>query len=197
MQIQVVTAGVQTQTNSRGKPMQVLEVIYKNLTFQGKVENKKLFDFGAQKDAFTVLAAATSGQVYEIEVKKNDAGYNDWIKISKSDTAATVSTGTSTSTPPRPSGGAGTAVTKGNWETPEERAKKQIYIVRQSSLTAAISTLTHGRKTELKPEEVIGLASEYEAFVFGAGDVAGVVKQDIGGIEGLVSDDLGDQDIPF
>lgn len=200
MQISILSAQATTQNNSKGKPMQVLEVAYKNLTFQGKVESKKLFDFGVQKDAFKTLATAQIGQVYEINVVKNEAGYNDWVKVEKSDGAQTASqmgasvpsgnvsrgaaTGASSATP----------ASKGTWETPEERAKKQIYIVRQSSLTAAISTLTAGRKTELKPEDVIELASRYEAFVFGNGDVHNVVAQDVVAVPGF--EDL-ESDLPF
>lgn len=195
MQISILSAQATTQNNSKGKPMQVLEVAYKNLTFQGKVESKKLFDFGVQKDAFKTLATAQIGQVYEINVVKNEAGYNDWIKVEKSDggAASAASTPQRTSTTVSNATTASTA-TKGTWETPEERAKKQIYIVRQSSLTAAISTLTAGRKTELKPEDVIELASRYEAFVFGNGDVHNVVAQDVVAVPGF--EDL-ESDLPF
>lgn len=197
MQISILSAQATTQNNSKGKPMQVLEVAYKNLTFQGKVESKKLFDFGVQKDAFKTLATAQIGQVYEVNVVKNEAGYNDWVKVEKSDGAVAGAQ----STPAR-TGASNTAASAttsgasrgGSWETPEERAKKQIYIVRQSSLTAAISTLTAGRKTELKPEDVIELASRYEAFVFGNGDVHNVVAQDVVAVPGF--EDL-ESDLPF
>lgn len=188
IQIQVLSVQIETKPTAKGSYQQA-EVAYKNLTFQGKVEAKKLMSFGAQKDTFTVLATASPGSVYEVEVVKNAQGYNDWVKISKSEgntnsvpTAAAPSRATNATSTPSKAGG---------WETPEERAKKQIYIVRQSSLSAAVATLTVGRKTELKPEEVIGLASKYEAFVFGADSVEEVVSRDVGGIESL------NEDLPF
>lgn len=55
---------------------------------------------------------------------------------------------------------------KSNYETPEERAKKQVYIVRQSSLSTATGLLTlQGKKTATK-EEVVTLAKFFEAYVF-------------------------------
>lgn len=181
MQIQVLSSTTTTQQGAKG-PYQMVEVAYKNLTFQGKVEAKKLMPFGANKSAFEVLALAKPTEVFEVEVSKNQQGYNDWVKVTKGTAQGTT---VSSSEPVRTAGG--TTATKGGWETPEERAKRQIYIVRQSSLSSAIATLTVARKSEVKPQEVIDLARAYESFVFGS-DTAEVVKQDVGGIEEITED---------
>jgi len=107
MQIQLLSNQVITKTNKAGKPMQVLEVAYKNLTFQGKVEAKQLFDFGVQKGAFQTLTTGQTGQVYEVTVVKNDAGYNDWTQVSKSEGGATAA----------PTSGSQTATNLGSFET--------------------------------------------------------------------------------
>lgn len=62
---------------------------------------------------------------------------------------------------------AATPSPKSTYETPEERAKKQVYIVRQSSISAAVDMLAAngGKKTTAK--EVIEVAKEFEAYVFG------------------------------
>lgn len=52
---------------------------------------------------------------------------------------------------------------KSTYETPEERAKKQVYIVRQSSITNAIAL--KGNKASV--EEIINVAKQFETFVFG------------------------------
>lgn len=65
--------------------------------------------------------------------------------------------------PPAGNGAARTST----YETPEERAKKQVYIVRQSSLSNALTALAIGAKTPPKPDEVIELARKYEDYVFG------------------------------
>lgn len=166
MQIQILNVQVAPATTKTGKPYEVLDIAFKNLTFQGKVEGKKLMPFGANANAFNTLKNAASGQTYEITVVKNDAGYNDW-------TAAAVSDGTAPAQAPSGQantnrvGNAPAASNSRGFETPEERAAKQVYIVRQSSLSAAVGSLSVGAKSALKPADVIAAAKEYEAFVFG------------------------------
>jgi hypothetical protein len=163
LQIQILSITPQTQTKN-GKTSSYLDIAYKNLTFQGKVEGKKLFGFGGNTSSYKVLQGAKPGEVYDISVTKNDAGYNDW-------TAATLSTGgASTATPV--TGGSinsqkATPSPKSTYETPEERALRQIYIVRQSSLSTAANILTTGVKSPPSPDSVIDLAKEFENYVFG------------------------------
>lgn len=183
--IQVLSTSVETKPTAKGS-YQLLEVAYKNLTFQGKVEAKKLMSFGAGADTFKILSTAKGADVFDIETEKNDKGYIDWLKATKATgdvQTATKSTTTAGST-------AGTA-TKGGWETPEERAKKQIYIVRQSSISAAVNALSVGVKTAPKANEVIEYARELEAFVFEADKAAATVSKDVGTIDTL------EEDLPF
>ncbi len=162
MKIQVLSVQVQTVPTAKGS-YQVADVAFKNLTFQGKVEGKKVMSFGATKDAFTTLATAQPNDIFEVNVVKNDKGYNDWVSMTKGD----VNTPTQQAPIGQSSTGNGTTRTS-TYETPEERAKKQVYIVRQSSLSNAIDSLSVGGKSALKPDEVIDLARKYEAYVFGA-----------------------------
>lgn len=79
-----------------------------------------------------------------------------------------------------------------DFETKEEREKKQVYIVRQSSISAAISLL----KTEKKVPttfEILETAKQFEQFVFG-----GKVDGGIGSVDTALVDDLpfDVQDIP-
>jgi hypothetical protein len=191
LQIQLLSNQVTTQTNSKGKPMQVLEVAYKNLTFQGKVESKKLFDFGVQADSFKTLATATPTTIFDVEVVKNTAGYNDWVKVTKGTVAQPAADAGATSSAGRGNSSASTAPAKGNWETPEERAKKQVYIIRQSSLANAVATLSVGAKTAPKREDIIELAKYFEGYVLDSctrNSCQEVASKDI---ESL------DEDIPF
>lgn len=162
MKIQILSVEVNQTKSKAGKPYEQLVVAYKNLDF-GKVEQKIIMPFGFQKDAFVTIKAANATEVYDVEVQKNEAGYNDWIKATKGTASAATSVGdqhtkVSAST---------TAGTKGNWETPDERAKKQVYIIRQSSLGHAVATLSVGAKTAPTSEKVIELAKAYEDFVLG------------------------------
>lgn len=56
---------------------------------------------------------------------------------------------------------------KSTYETPEERAKKQVYIVRQSSITAAIAYLKGQDSASV--DDVLDLAKQFEQYVFGEG----------------------------
>lgn len=172
MQIQILTSGVQTKTNKQGKPYQALEVNYKNLTFN-KVESKILFSFGAQMDAYKTLADSKSGEVFEVEVVKNTQGYNDWVKVTQAAPGAAqaaVAQGTI-------NGAGKTVQVKSTYETPEERALKQVYIIRQSSITAAINSMSVGAKSALATDAVLKQAQEYFNWVM-QNDLASA-KQDV------------------
>lgn len=169
MQITILNVQTIPATTKAGKPYETLDIAFKNLTFQGKVEGKKLMPFGANAGAFNTLKGAQSGQTYEITVVKNDSGYNDWTNAALSDgmgptpnPAAPTSQYKGTSAPP-----ASNSNSRG-FATPEERAATQVYIVRQSSITAAINTIGVGSKSSLDPVKVIETAKVYEAYVFGA-----------------------------
>lgn len=163
------------------------------MTFQGKVEGRKLVGFGEGKAAYDVLLNAQPGDVYEITVVKNGA-YNNWTNAVKATAGATPvaspagGTINGASTTARP---AYTPATKSTYETPEERAKKQIYIVRQSSISNAIANLSVGAKAPPKGDEVLSLAKSFEEYVFG--DVVDVVDK---GPEGFKDLDTMD-DIPY
>lgn len=70
---------------------------------------------------------------------------------------------------------------KSNYETPEERAKRQVYIVRQSSISSAVEAAT---LLKLKSkEDILNLAKYFEAYVFGT-------EFDDGSIMSLPNDDI-------
>lgn len=159
MQIQIIATSVETKPTAKGSYQQ-LEVTYKNLSYQGKIESKKLMSFGANANAFKTLADAPTGSQWEVTVVKNAQGYNDWTNVSPSAGAA--------ATAPAPQGAQARTQpgqTRSTYETPEERAQRQILIVRQSSLSAAIATLSVGAKA-VKPDEAIAVAKQYENYVF-------------------------------
>lgn len=180
MNITILSVDVKTVPTAKGS-YQTAEVAYKNNTFQGKVEGKKVMSFGATKDAFGTLATAASGDTFEVTIIKNDKGYNDWVALTKAGLAAPGTTAASATGKPV------TASPKSTYETPEERAQRQVLIVRQSSLSSAAAVLTAGAKTPPSGDAVIALAKTFEAYVFGI-----VVKD--AGPTGF--DDMPDFDIP-
>lgn len=162
MKIEILSTKVNTIPTAKGSYQQ-LEVAYKNLTFQNKVEGKKLMSFGAGASAFTTLSVAQQGEVFDIETNKNDKGYIDWVSAIKSQAGlaqapqGTKSFPKETTTAP---------ISRSTYETPEERKLKQQYIVRQSSISSAIELLSVGTKSGLKVDDVLDVARKFERFVF-------------------------------
>lgn len=159
MQIQIIATSVETKPTAKGTSYQQLEVTYKNLSYQGKVESKKLMSFGANANAFKTLADAPTGSQWEVTVVKNAQGYNDWTSVVAASAAPVASPQTGAQARTQP------GQTRSTYETPEERAQRQVLIVRQSSLSAAVATLAVGSKA-VKPDDVIAVAKQYENYVF-------------------------------
>jgi hypothetical protein len=159
MRVEVLNVAVE----SKGK-YRVAKVDFKNVE-SGKVDGKQLMSF-VFKDVFTAFSEAKQGDVFDVKPVKNDKGYWDWTEA----TPAGKNTG---STGQAKSEGFAQAVRSGrDFETSEERAKKQVYIVRQSSITAAIElNRLNGAQRPVTVEDVVNTAKEFEAYVFSIGPV--------------------------
>lgn len=180
MKIQILTTSVSTQIAKSGKPYQQLEVNFKNLTFN-KVESKKIMPFGVHENCFKVLSNAQQGDVFEVTVVKNAAGYNDWptvVAVAPGAVVHDIQTSAATSMHNTPAGSINKSVqVKSTYETPEERAIKQRYIIKQSSLSGAINLLTVGAKSPPATEAVLALADALVAYVMETPEQA--VKGDV------------------
>lgn len=163
MQITILSVTKNPATTAKGGAYEKLDLAFKNLTFQGKVEGKNLTPFGTGKAAYDVLANAQAGQTFDITVVKEN-GFNNWTQaVQSTPGAAQASVAQQTTsyakTPPA-------AANSRGFETPEERSAKQVYIIRQSSLSAATAALAVGAKSPPDAESVIERARKYEAYVF-------------------------------
>lgn len=168
MQIEILSVKVVTKpTKVPGKTYNSLEVAFKNLSFGGKVEGKAIMSFGATAEAYKVLALAAQGDVFDVDIIKNQAGYNDWVSAKKATGTVGAAQPASTSSMTSASTSGYTTSPKSTYETPEERAKKQVYIIRQSSLSNAIAALSVGAKAPPKVEDITKVAGIFEDFVFG------------------------------
>lgn len=158
MKINVISVDNQTKTAKNGKSYQTLEVVFKNLSFGNKVESKQLMSFGATKDAFDFLRSVSGGN-FEVTVVKNDRGYNDWTAVQPiTDAEASVQDAPSNATKH-------SSPARSNFETPEERAARQVLIVRQSCLSNAVAILNAGAKTPPNPDDVMILANRLVDFI--------------------------------
>ena len=160
MIIKVIDVEQGKATSKAGKPYDFLDVSFKNMTFQEKVEAKKIFPFGA-KEVFSTLQKAGKGDVFTVLREKDKEGYWQWVGIA----AGEVEMETGTTAAPAGAKPAGVA-TKSTFETPEERAKKQVYIIKQSSIGHAIEILKTDKKNPTV-EEVIGVAGVLVDYVLG------------------------------
>lgn len=178
MQLKIEIINVQSTTKPTAKGSYVmLDVAFKRLD-TGKIEGKKIMSF-TNKEVYDTLAKATNGQQFTVTTEKNDkTGYWDWTGISGG--------GGEAAAPASRPAAAGFASPKSNYETPEERAARQILIVRQSSLSNAIDLL----KSEKKPptvEEVLRTADIFSNWVF---------QKDVK-LDGPIDISMIDDDIPM
>ena len=150
MIITILSVSKETVPTSKGS-YEKLEIAYKG--DDGQVKGKKLMSFGDSANAFKALKSATPGQYYDV-VSEKIGDYWVWTKAELSDGSNNASKAP-VEAPKATSG----KVLGSNYETPEERAKKQVYIVRQSSITAALSFLNNKAKSV---SEVVQVAKEFE-----------------------------------
>lgn len=125
-------------------------------SYNGEARRQNVMSF-TNPDVFKKVQELT-GQTVEVEVGKNDKGYSEWRSVSVS--------GNSGSGSAQPPAATATRVSGSNYETKEERAARQVLIVKQSSLSSAISTLTPGAKAALDANAVLELAQKYADWVF-------------------------------
>lgn len=152
--ITVIAVDVEDATSKNGKKYKQATVTHKDAS--GKVDNKKINDM-FHKDVFETLVKAEKGDTFSVEQEKNDAGYWNWVAIHRQDAPVGQQAVPAKSFP---------TPTKPTYETPEERAQKQVYIIRQSSVASAVELLKdHGKQPDVA--EVIRVAKAFETYVFG------------------------------
>lgn len=152
MQITVKNVNVENVVKGKSR-YSVANVTY---DYQGTEKTRKIMSF-SNPDVFKKVQELV-GQTIEVATGKNEAGYDEWKSISAPVQGVPTSSTSAAGTVTRVSGS--------NYETKDERAARQVLIVKQSSLSAAVGTLSPGAKAALKPEEVIELAQQYTDWVF-------------------------------
>lgn len=149
MQVTVIDVAQETLSAKNGRTFQQLVVSYKN--DKGMAQAKKLVSF-ANPDLFKAAKSWTKDQIINVKTVKNDkTGYWDWVGLEGETVAESKPTASAT------------RVTGSNYETKEERAARQVYIIRQSSLATAVDLLGQGVSTDT----VIETAKVFETYVLG------------------------------
>jgi hypothetical protein len=147
---QVIIKNVQVNNVSKGKASwQVAEITY---SANGETKHGKVMSFGDGAPAFANLKDMKEGDTAELVWKKNDStGYMNIVDAKKVEGSAK----TATSTAPR-----------SNYETPEERAYRQVLIVRQSCLAQAVASMDSGTDVN----EIMDRAQEFVDWVMSVND---------------------------
>lgn len=145
----------------RGK-YKIAQVTY---TSNGKEGKTNVMSFGDGEDVFLTLVAEKRGR-FEVSLKQNGKYWN-WVSIKK------VEGGNRAANAPAASGYSGGGK---SFETAEERAERQVLIVRQSALDRAVATLSVGSKSPPDKEAVTALAQYYADWVFQKGSAKPVDK---------------------
>lgn len=154
-----------------------IEVVYTNKSFQDKVEKRKIMDF-TNKEVYKIIASAKKDDVFTVSREKDEKGFWQWVAIS---------TDVKTPLEKQEAPSKATPAPKSTYETPEERAKRQVYIVKQSSIANAIEYLNHSKKT-YHVGDILETAQIFVDFVFG-------IPLDTDNTELPPNDE--DDDIPF
>jgi hypothetical protein len=159
MQITIVdVAPAVTKTASTGRQYQEIELMFKDNT--GKPSSRKIMSF--TQDLFRAVQGLQRGANVYVNRQKNDkTGYWDWVSIGEGAPEVGQQPQQQASASPT------TRVAGSNYETKEERAARQVMIVRQSSLSTAVSALGIGGKTPIDVNQVIDYAKVLEAYVLG------------------------------
>jgi hypothetical protein len=142
--IEVVDVTIEDVPKPKGGTYEKATVVYKG--YEGKLESKALMGFATPKEVWEVVVKAKKGDTFTIEREKDPSGkYWNWVAINRQDMPVKT-----TAVPSKPT-----------YETPDERAQRQVYIIRQSSIASAVAM--HGPKANVN--DVLKTATLFVDFV--------------------------------
>lgn len=153
--ISIIAVEKNAAVSKSGKPYDLIELSYKNLQ-TGKVEGTKIVQYN---NNYKIAAQAQAGEVYTVTKEKVGEFWN-WTSLIKTD-AAKAEQAVSSSPVTQAA-----ATVRSSYETPEERAVKQVYIVKQSSIANSVAMLSVGAK-KVELADVLSAAQAMTDFVFG------------------------------
>lgn len=139
---------VNIETVSKGKSQYQKAVV--SYTYNGENRTQNIMSF-ANPTVFKEVQGLVGKEV-EVSLTKNAQGYNEWSSIKSADSVTGLPV---------------TRVSGSNYETPEERARRQVYIIKQSSLSTAVEILK-ASDAEVSVDSVIELADKLTDWVLGS-----------------------------
>lgn len=136
-------------------------------SYQGNSRSQTMMSF-SNPGVFKTIKEMQPGENYDVTVTKNDAGYNTWAAVKPAGAEAPAVAG-------KP---ASVTVPKSNYETPEERKLRQLYIIRQSSIANAIDYFKAANQQPVSVEEVVNVAQLFVDFVYAPVETSDLFEQD-------------------
>lgn len=134
-------------------------------SYDGNSRSQTLLSF-SNPAVFKQVKEMQAGENYDVTVTKNDQGYNTWAAVKPA-------------TAPVPGKPASVTVPKSNYETPEERKLRQLYIIRQSSIANAIDFLKFAATPEtVDVARVLDVAQDFVDFVYSPVETSDIFEQD-------------------
>lgn len=146
---------VVTEAGNGPRKYKVADVVY---SWNGNNRKQRIMSF-ANPDVFKTVTGLSTPITADIEVTKNAKGYDEWAKVSP---VGNLPPGAAAAASAKAPG----KVLGSNYETSEERAKRQLMIVRQSSISNAIEFLKAG-ENEFGVTTVLNVAQQFVDFVYG------------------------------
>jgi hypothetical protein len=170
MQVQIVNVDIEVGKHGpKGWSKAVVDYMV-----NGQTRKQNIMSFTNPQVYKDVTSGKFTGETVEVSITKNAKGYDEWAAISL---AGASNAGSVASATPPASGSATapTRVTGSNYETPVERARRQVLIVRQSSLTAALAFLKETERLgpDVPAEAVTQMAQHFTDWVFDEGEADG------------------------
>lgn len=173
MRVKIVEVNIEQVKNGKNQYSKA-EVIH---MVNGQARTQKIMSF-SNPAIFKQVQSMKSGEEYDVTVTKNDQGFNQWAAIER----ASDADGTLDLAPAEKPSKASPAV-RSTYETPEERAQRQLMIVRQSSISNALVYLKDTVATDAtySTDDVLSTAQTFVDFVYGNKDTEALVdmKNDI------------------
>ncbi len=130
---------------------------------QGKVQTKSwvqtALNHAANAHIKTALQTLVKGTNFQAEAEKNDKGFWNWTDLK------IVAANESVSKPSEKADNYASSKVNSTWQTAEERAQTQIYIIRQNAITNAVNLLKDSYDGDV--ETIFNTAKEFEKHVLG------------------------------
>lgn len=158
LQIKIIDIG-EVSTEKRGNnSWQQYEVTYKDLE-KNKVTGHRLMSF-KNPEVFEYFKHVNKDDTITVQIAKNEAGFWEWVSVGESEWPV-ASAGAKSNAKPTAKTYTPTSKPVSQYETREERAARQQFIIRQSSIASAIELVGHGKTVDA----VLNVAQQFTDWV--------------------------------